>query len=330
MIKTLEALQGIDAVFVAAGFVLVLAAWIAGVIFWQMRAAARGRSVDVRLGLSESEPAAGHKLTLWHDGRQVTMQVPGQAPIHSPLEHLDLLVRQAGWRSSASGVLLSILGIMLMVLFVTVVATGHLLAGGISAAAVPLAAWAWLQRCIAKRTVLFESEFLDALGLAARSLRAGHPLIGAFRLISEELPAPVGPMFGRICQQQQLGMDLTSALERATRECSSSELRLFATSVSIQLRTGGNLADLMDRLAEVIRERMRILRRVRVLTAQTQFSKRVLMVLPFVAFGVLNVLNPGYMAPLYTAWLGKMMLVAAGSLLLMGGWTMNRMTRLHV
>lgn len=329
MLEMVRSLSGADAVFVAAGFVLVLAAWIAGVTFWQMRVASRVRAVDVRLGLAEGESGAGRKLRLWHEGRQVTLLVPGQKRARSLLERLDVLIKQAGWNTSGSSLLLIVAVTMLLVLFLAAAGTGRLLAGVISAAVVPLVAWAYLRRCIVKRTTLFEGQFLDALGLAARSLRAGHPLSGSFRLIAQELAAPVGPMFGRICQQQELGMDLTDALGRAALECNSSELDLFAASVSIQLRTGGNLADLMDRLAEVIRERMRILRRVRVLTAQTQFSKCVLMALPFITFAILNLLNPTYMAPLYSTRFGQMMLLSAGAMLFLGGWIMNRMTRLQ-
>lgn len=89
-------------------------------------------------------------------------------------------------------------------------------------------------------------------------------------------------------------MDLEVALRQAAIDSGSSEMKMFSTSVAIQLRTGGNLADLMDRLSQVIRERMRLARRV--LTAQTQFSKQVL---AFVTFALLSLLNPKYMGPLY-------------------------------
>lgn len=98
-------------------------------------------------------------------------------------------------------------------------------------------------------------------------------------------------------------MDLEVALRQAAIDSGSSEMKMFSTSVAIQLRTGGNLADLMDRLSQVIRERMRLARRV--LTAQTQFSKQVL---AFVTFALLSLLNPKYMGPLYTTTLGQMML----------------------
>jgi tight adherence protein B len=98
--------------------------------------------------------------------------------------------------------------------------------------------------------------------------------------------------------------------------------------VVIQLNSGGNLADMMERLANVIRERQRLARRVKVLTAQTQFSKRVLLSLPFLIFVVLNLINPNYMRPLYTTFPGQMILLAAGLGLLLGWVTMNWLSKL--
>jgi tight adherence protein B len=101
---------------------------------------------------------------------------------------------------------------------------------------------------------------------------------------------------------------------------------LFATSIVIQLRSGGNLAEMMERLAYVIRERMRLARRVRVLTAQTQFSKRILLLLPIVIFVILNMLNPEYMHPLFSSSAGQKILFVAASGLLIGSWMMNKLS----
>src|SRR6185295_2341557 len=156
-----------------------------------------------------------------------------------------------------------------------------------------------------RRTALFETQFVDALDIAARSLRAGHPLVGAFRLIAEEIAPPVGSLFAQICQAQELGLSIERAIHEVAKTFNNADVRIFGTSIAIQLRSGGNLADMMDRLAYVMRDRMRLNRRVRVLTAQTQFSKRILAALPIFIFVALNTLNPGYMQPLYTTEMGK-------------------------
>jgi tight adherence protein B len=105
-------------------------------------------------------------------------------------------------------------------------------------------------------------------------------------------------------------------------------MKLFAASTVIQLRSGGNLADMMDRLVAVIRDRMRLQRRVRVLTAQTQFSKRVLIAMPFVLIAILMMLKPDYLELMWTTQVGRYMLGAAGIFLIIGSWVMNKIATL--
>jgi len=181
---------------------------------------------------------------------------------------------------------------------------------------------------IGRRESLFEEQLMDAMELASRSLRAGHPLMGAFQLLSEEMAPPVRTVFADICQQHGMGADLEGVLRDAGDDSASEDMKLFATSVAIQVRTGGNLADLMERLAAVIRDRMRLNRRVRVLTAQTQLSKRVLIALPFALFIMLNVINPKYMSQFYITVAGQVMLGVGVFLLALGAWLMNRLADL--
>jgi tight adherence protein B len=181
---------------------------------------------------------------------------------------------------------------------------------------------------ISRRQAMFDTQLVDALELAARSLRAGHPLLGAFQLLADEMAPPVSTIFADVCQQHGLGADLEQVLREAGDRSGSGDMKIFATSVAMQLRTGGNLADLMERLAEVMRERMRLHRRVRILTAQTQVSKRVLMALPFVVFIVFNLINPKYMSVFYYERAGTYMLAVSIVMLAIGSWIMNRMARL--
>ncbi|RPJ37217.1 MAG: hypothetical protein EHM35_06780, partial [Planctomycetaceae bacterium] len=182
---------------------------------------------------------------------------------------------------------------------------------------------------IAARVSLFERQFVDSLGIAARALRAGHPLIGAFQLIAEEVGDPLGSIFGEVCQEQSLGLDLQDSIQRVAANCDNVDLKLFATAVGIQMNSGGNLAELMDTLASVMRSRMRLHRRVRVLTAQTQLSKRILVALPFLLFIILNIVAPTYMQIFYKEWTGRYMLVATVVSVLFGVWLMRRLSVLR-
>jgi tight adherence protein B len=178
-------------------------------------------------------------------------------------------------------------------------------------------------------TTTFEKQFAEALGLVARSLRAGQPMLAGFRICADQSPEPVRHVFTEICQQQTLGLGLEESLRRIGEKYSSDDVQLFVTAVVIQMRSGGNLADLMDRLAYIIRERMRLGRRVKVLTAQTQMSKRILIGLPFAVFVVINLLNPDYMEPLYTTPVGRMLLLVGAGSMLLGMYVMRRLAVLR-
>lgn len=316
------------AIVISAGL-LVLVIWCIGVWLWSLRRAARAQKVEERLRFSEEQPSSSRELRLWHDGHEVTTSVPGQLRPLSLTARLQQLLENAGWDIPLRSMLLGVLGITMLVFLVTFVLTDTPLAGVGVCTALLVVLWTYAKQRVGRRTAVFERQFVDALELAARSLRAGHPLIGGFQLVSEEVPAPVGTIFARICQQQTLGVGLDDALRNAAAAHANVDMKLFATSVIIQLESGGNLADMMERLAIVIRERMRLNRHARILTAQTQLSKRVLLLLPFVLFVVLNVLRAEYMEPLYNTPFGRMLLVGAGVSVLLGMWIMNRMVVLR-
>ena len=179
-----------------------------------------------------------------------------------------------------------------------------------------------------KRANLFERQLVDALGVAARALRAGHPLVGAFQLISEEIGEPLGKIFGQIYQEQAFGSDLKESIRNAAKANRNTEFKLFATAIAVQLHSGGNLADLMDSLASVVRARIRLNKRIRVLTAQTQVSKAILIAMPFIMFVLLNIINREYMDPLYSTREGNYMLIAMFVNILLGSWMMNKMIRI--
>ena len=127
-----------------------------------------------------------------------------------------------------------------------------------------------------------------------------------------------------------MGRSIEEAIRAAADRSASEDLKLLATSVSIQVRSGGNLAEMIDRLADVIRERIRLNRRMRVLTAQTQFSKRILVALPLVLFVVVNIINPDYIEPMYSTTNGQILLAIAGAGIMAGSWVMNKMATLNV
>lgn len=312
----------------AAAFTLVLALFGAATIFAARREARRRRRIEERLDPRSKAPLGTRTLRLWHEGEQATLTVADRHKPGSLSERLEWLRKDAGLRTSVSTVLaLMALG-ALALLGSVYLATGNALSA-IGAALLPvLACWILLGNRIAKRSALFERQLVDGLELSARALRAGHPILGSFQLIAAEIPDPVGGIFADICQQHQMGVGLEQALARTATLSRNPDMRLFSASLAIQTRTGGNLADVVEGIAAVIRQRMRLNRRFRVLTAQTQLSKRVLLALPLVVFMAIQLISPRYLLPLLQTRPGNMLLAVAVCGMLLGWYVMNRMAQL--
>jgi tight adherence protein B len=227
-------------------------------------------------------------------------------------------------------VILGAVGTAILGFIVTYILGGGAMLGFGISVAIMVVFSSYTRSCIAKRSALFETQLVDALGICARALRAGLPLLGSFQLVSEEIGEPLGGIFSRICHEQLLGLDMKDSIRKVAKTVYNPELKLFATSIAIQLKSGGNLADLMDSLASVIRARMRLSRRVRVLTAQTQLSKRILIALPIFMFFLLTVIAPTYMHTFYKTTVGHYMLGVMVSMVFFGAWVMNRLSVLRV
>jgi tight adherence protein B len=309
----------------ASAFGLVLAFWIGAILLWSIRTSRRDRSIQERLGLIVAAEGPTRVLRLWREGAVASTTVPGAAEQMSWMTRFRRLHYQAGLSTDMGPVLTGLLGAMAIVGIGIWVVTHNPIVTIAAPVFIGMGYFAWLGRRIRNRTNLFEKQFVHALELAARSLRAGHPLLGAFTLISEELDAPVRNAFMEVCQQHAMGISLEHALQSVAEASTSADMRLFATSVAIQLRSGGNLADMMERLSFVIRDRLRLGRRIRVLTSQTQFSKRILIGMPFVLFAVLSAINPEYVSLLYTRTEGAVLLGAGSFMMALGIIAMNRM-----
>ncbi|MCX5770533.1 MAG: type II secretion system F family protein [Candidatus Hydrogenedentes bacterium] len=314
----------------ASAFVLVASLWFGGLLLVRLRRQRAAEKIETRLQVdARGRRETPWALELWRDGQMVPAISPGQ-PLRERWEaYFEILRNAMGWGMSTWGIVLTYAGVILLALVVALMITGNLVFGLMAAGAAAVVPYVYVQRQIDRQNVLFERQFSEALGLATRSLRAGQPLMGAFHLIVEEMDPPVSRVFEEICQEQALGMSLDGAVRRAARKTMSPDMKLFAASMGIQLRSGGNVSEMMERLADVIRDRIRLHRRARVLTAQTQLSKRVLIGMPFVIFMVLYLLNRNYLSPLYETSVGRGLLLTACILLVIGTWIMNRIAVLH-
>jgi tight adherence protein B len=309
----------------AAVFGLLFVLWMVGMVIWSIRHGQREKALEHRLRLDDHEAGPERILTLWHDDDVATVSVRGKSAKPPFMERLRARHKHAGIAADPGQSLAIVAGSSGALAFVTFVLTTSFLLPLAAAAIPPFVYVSILSARTKHRNALFEKQLVHALDLASRSLRAGHPLLGAFHLIAEELDPPVSTVFAEVCQQQAMGVGLDDGIQRAANNTESEDLRLFSTCLAIQMRSGGNLADMMDRLAFVMRERMRLGRRIRVLSSQAQLSKRVLAGLPVVLFGLMSVVNPSYAATLYTTEQGKVLLAIAAGALLLGMFVMNKM-----
>src|SRR5579859_2586417 len=234
---------------VVSAFGLVLSIWLVGVLLWSLRKKKRIDQVADRLKLVQSagakysaipDDSEGRVLRLWRDGQEATTVVPGRDSSHGFVAGLERYRIDAGLESSLRGLAMGAFGLFLFAGTVAYLLTGS----GMMAIAAPIAvavlSYIIVSSRVAKRQAVFERQLVDGLELAARSLKVGHPLVGSFRMIYEEIGAPVGLLFGEVCQQQELGISLDEALRGVAARTHSDDLKLFATSVVIQLRSGGN------------------------------------------------------------------------------------------
>ncbi len=319
----------IDLAVKASVFALVVIVWCGALWLWFLRRKSHERKVEEQLGLAERQSSSTRVLRLWHGGQEATTAVTDAVQRRSLKEKLNRFRDDAGLEVPLQSLVLAISGGCTLAFVLVLALSGRPLAGAAAAGTILMLLWIVLRSRVSRRATVFEEQLVEALDLAARSLRAGHPLIGAFQLVSQEIPGGVGSLFREVCQQQQFGVSLEEALSTVASASTSKDVKLLATSVIIQLRSGGNLADMMETLADVIRDRARLSRRTRVLTAQTQLSKRVLICLPIGMFFLLSILNPTYMEPLLGSEMGRVILMCGVASLLMGIWVMNRMTVLR-
>jgi tight adherence protein B len=186
---------------------------------------------------------------------------------------------------------------------------------GLAATGVPFAYVGWKRK---KRMQAFEERFPEALDLLGRAVRAGHAFTTGLEMIAKESAEPVAGEFRTTFEEQNFGLPLRDALLNMTERMPSIDVRFFVTALLIQKETGGNLAEILDGLARVIRDRFRIYREVRVRTAQGRLTAGILIALPIAMMFILSVMNPSYMRILFEDPTGATMLTGAACLQVLG------------
>jgi len=193
-----------------------------------------------------------------------------------------------------------------------------------------LVPFVWLLTKRALRLRAFASQLPDALELVARALRAGHSLAAGMHVVAEEMPSPIADEFLRVYEEQNLGIPIDEALKAVCDRVPNLDLRFFVTSVLIQRQTGGDLAEILDKIGYVIRERFRILGQVKALTAEGRLSGVILIALPFGLFLLMLHIKPDYVEKLWTHELGIKMSVFALIMQLLGAVVIRKIVNIKV
>jgi tight adherence protein B len=175
-----------------------------------------------------------------------------------------------------------------------------------------------------RRFLKFEEQFPDAIDLLARAVRAGHAFTTGLEMIAKEMPAPLSEEFQRTYEQQNLGLPLRDAFENLMRRMPLTDVRIFVTALMIQKDSGGNLAEILDNLSGVIRERFKLMRQIRVYTAQGRLSLYLLVAIPPIMGIMIYFLNRDYIMRLFTDPLGLRLLMAGILLQVFGYFTIRK------
>ncbi len=209
-------------------------------------------------------------------------------------------------------------------------AGGNIIFGWVGALLGFFIPYAYASHMRTKRFQKFEEKFPEAIDTLARAVRAGHAFTTAIELIANEVAEPVGGEFRQLFEEQKYGLPVRDALLNLADRIPLVDVKFFVTAVMLQRETGGNLAEILDNLSYVIRERFKILRQVRVHTAQGRLTMLLLMALPPTIVVVMQFINPGFIRPLFTEWLGHVAIVVAISLQTLGYFVIRRIIQIQV
>jgi tight adherence protein B len=244
--------------------------------------------------------------------------------------HLQDFITQAGMETKAGKILLfcGVTGLsayVIMSLFYGQFSLG--LVAAAAGAAIPLAV-VWFRRN--RRLKHFEQRFPEALDLLGRAVRAGHAFTAGLEMVSKESAEPVAGEFRTTFEEQNFGLPLRDALANLAARVPLVDVRFFVTALMIQKDTGGNLAELLDELARLIRERFRIHRDVQIKTAQGRLTAAILIALPIAMLFLMRMLNPAYVRVLFEDPLGVRLLTGAAILQILGAAILWKIVQIEV
>ena len=243
---------------------------------------------------------------------------------YSLLHTLQLHIAQADSSATITTLALKSLGLLFLGYAATLFFTSFFLLDALVAVALATIPYGILSYKRARRISSFNTALAESIDMLARALRAGHSMVGAIEMLSENAPEPAAAEFGEVFRQQNLGLPLREALLQLLDRVPSLDLRVLVTAILVQKDTGGNLAEILDRTVFVIRDRLRIQGEIRTHTAQGRLTGWILSALPIIMLAVTNILNPGYSSVLLHDPTGQKLIYACVAMLSAGTFIIHR------
>lgn len=293
---------------------------------------ARARVLRDRLSTAQ-KPAeqATPDLALLRD--EVLSKIPAFDTFLRRSERVSLLQKmlaQGNVDVRAGNFLVLCVGSAVALAAIAFIAGGNLIFGWVGALAGFFIPYAYASHMRNKRFQKFEEKFPEAIDTLARAVRAGHAFTTALEMIANEVSEPVAGEFRQLYEEQKFGLPVRDALLNLADRVPLVDIKFFVTAVMLQRETGGNLAEILDNLSYVIRERFKILRQVRVHTAQGRLTMVLLMALPPTIVVIMLLLNPGFIQPLFADPIGHALIVGGITLQTLGYFVIRRIIRIQV
>jgi tight adherence protein B len=314
-------------------FLTVALATVSLVFLWEwLQENQRKRHMVVNLRSLANESLAGIGVGA-NVFRSAVLQSPWLRPVISRIPQLrdaELILQQAGMSWSLQTLLFLSLGMALAFGTMLLIMTGSIPMSLLATVIGGMLPHLYVRRRRTKRLNAFEELLPEAIDLVGRALRAGHPLSSGFKMAADDGPEPVAEEFRRIFEEQRFGLPLQDSLLGLVDRVNLVDVRILVTAILIQREVGGNLAEILDNLAAVVRARFTIRRQIRVYTAQGRMTGYLLSALPIILFSILYMINGQYMSILFTDPVGKILVGVAISLQLLGFLWIRKIIKIEI
>lgn len=313
-------------------FVTVALGTISAVLLWEwFQEQQRKRHMVDQLRALADDPTGGTAGSSVF--RSAVLQSPWLRPIISRVPQFrdaEFMLQQAGLSWTLQTLLLLSVGTALGLGTMVLIASRSITVGAVATALGATLPYLYVRRRRTKRFNAFEEFLPEAIDLVGRALRAGHPLSAGFKMAADDGPEPVASEFRRVFEEQRFGLPVQDSLLSMADRVDLVDVRILVTAILIQREVGGNLAEILDNLASVVRARFTIRRQIRVYTAQGRMTGYLLSALPLILFALLYTINAEYMSILFTDPIGKILITVALTMQFIGFLWIRKIIKIEI